>query len=93
MQLLEKFQLDVSDHPVYRDDLTTSDFHLFLELNYVGGQSFEKKEGLQINVKAHLTSLAATFFEDGIPGLPISQIPESSRRLCRKVIILVHNFS
>ncbi|GBN31677.1 hypothetical protein AVEN_24112-1 [Araneus ventricosus] len=48
----------------------TSNFHLFLELkNWLGDQSFHKKKELQSNVKAHFTSLAATFFEEEIGKL------------------------
>ncbi|GBO30601.1 hypothetical protein AVEN_176716-1 [Araneus ventricosus] len=61
-QLLEHFKWDVSDHPAHSPNLTTSDFHLFPELkNQLGGQSFQKNEEIQSSVKAHLTSLAATF--------------------------------
>ncbi|GBL93381.1 hypothetical protein AVEN_219498-1 [Araneus ventricosus] len=69
-QLLEQFIWDMSDYPKYRPDIATSDFHLFPELkNWLGGQSFQKKEEIQSNVKAHLTSMAATFFEEGIGNL------------------------
>ncbi|GBM63304.1 hypothetical protein AVEN_186124-1 [Araneus ventricosus] len=69
-RVLEKFKWDMSDQTTYSPDLETSDFHLYLELkNWVEGQSFQKKEQLQNNVKAHLTSLAATFFEEGIENL------------------------
>ncbi|GBN11204.1 hypothetical protein AVEN_144509-1 [Araneus ventricosus] len=70
-QLLEQFKCCVSDHPTCNPDLVTSDFHLFLKLkNWLGGQHFQKKEDLQRNVKAHLTSLATMFFEEGI-GNPV----------------------
>ncbi|GBM25953.1 Histone-lysine N-methyltransferase SETMAR [Araneus ventricosus] len=69
-QLLEQFKWDVCDHPAYSPDLATSDFHLFPELkNSLGGQSFQKNEEIQSSIKAHLTSLAATFFEEGIGNL------------------------
>ncbi|GBN45803.1 hypothetical protein AVEN_77494-1 [Araneus ventricosus] len=64
-QLLEQFKWDVSDHPAY-----SPDFHLFHELkNWLGGQSVQKNKKVQSNVKAHLTSLAETLFEDGIRNL------------------------
>ncbi|GBM05645.1 hypothetical protein AVEN_202270-1 [Araneus ventricosus] len=65
---------NVFDHPACNRDLETSDFHLFFALkNRLECQSFQKKEEFQSNVKAHLTSLAATFFEERNrkPGLPI----------------------
>ncbi|GBN11997.1 hypothetical protein AVEN_138015-1 [Araneus ventricosus] len=37
--------------------------------NWPKGQSFQKEEEIQINIKVHLTSLAATFFEEGIGNL------------------------
>ncbi|GBN05421.1 hypothetical protein AVEN_51659-1, partial [Araneus ventricosus] len=47
--------------------LATSDFHLFPELKiWVGGQNFQENEEIQSNFKAHLASLAATFFEERI---------------------------
>ncbi|GBN31527.1 hypothetical protein AVEN_76733-1 [Araneus ventricosus] len=36
---------------------------------WLGGQSFQRKEELQSKAQAHLTSLAATFFEEGIGNL------------------------
>ncbi|GBM67595.1 hypothetical protein AVEN_44744-1 [Araneus ventricosus] len=50
-QLLKQIKGDVSDHPAYSPDLTTSDFHLFPALkNWLGGQSFQKNEEIQSNV-------------------------------------------
>ncbi|GBM86318.1 hypothetical protein AVEN_248212-1 [Araneus ventricosus] len=64
---LEQFKWNMSDHPAYSTDLAQSDFHFFLELKtWLGGQTFQEKEELQSNFKAHLTSLAATFFEEGV---------------------------
>ncbi|GBM11542.1 hypothetical protein AVEN_240676-1 [Araneus ventricosus] len=66
-QLLEQFKCDVYDHTAYCPDLSTSDFQLLPELkNRLGGQSFQKNEEIQSNVKAHHTPLAARFFEEGI---------------------------
>ncbi|GBM43788.1 hypothetical protein AVEN_92773-1 [Araneus ventricosus] len=66
-QLLAQFKWDVSDHSAHSPDLATSDFHLFPELkNWLGGQIFQKNEEIQTKVKAHLTSLAATFLEERI---------------------------
>ncbi|GBO14369.1 hypothetical protein AVEN_18349-1 [Araneus ventricosus] len=69
-QLLEQFKWNVSDLPAYSPDLATSDFHLFSELtNWIGDQNFQENEEIQSKVKAHLTSLAATFFEERIENL------------------------
>ncbi|GBN13284.1 hypothetical protein AVEN_169438-1 [Araneus ventricosus] len=69
-QLLEQFNWDLSDDPEYIPDLATSDFHLFPELkNYPGGQSIQKIQETQSKVKAHLSLLVATFFEEGIGNL------------------------
>lgn len=58
------------NHPPYIPDLVTSKFHLFPELKtWLGGQRFQTKEVLRDNVNAHLTSLAATVFEEGIGKL------------------------
>ncbi|GBN22071.1 hypothetical protein AVEN_170092-1 [Araneus ventricosus] len=69
-QLLDQFKWNLSDHPAYSPDLATSDFHLCSEFwNWLGGQSFQKNEEIQSSIKAHLTSLATTFFEEGIGNL------------------------
>ncbi|GBN08813.1 hypothetical protein AVEN_261079-1 [Araneus ventricosus] len=69
-QTPKKFKWDVSYHPTYSPDIATSDFHLFPELkNWLGGQSFQKNEQIQSNVKAHLTLLAGMFLEEGIGNL------------------------
>ncbi|GBM66264.1 hypothetical protein AVEN_35542-1 [Araneus ventricosus] len=66
-QLLQQFKWVVSDHPAYSPDLATSDFHLLPEVkNWLGGQSFQKVEDIQSKVKAHITPLLVTFFEEGI---------------------------
>ncbi|GBN31836.1 hypothetical protein AVEN_88678-1 [Araneus ventricosus] len=67
-ELLKQFKLDVSDHPAYRPDLATSDFHLFPELtNWLRGQTFQKYEEIQSNFYAHFT--ATMFFEEVIGNL------------------------
>ncbi|GBM89818.1 hypothetical protein AVEN_166481-1 [Araneus ventricosus] len=69
-QLLKQFKLGVSDHLAYSPDLATSDFYLLHQLkNRLGVQSFQRKEDIQSSFKAHLTSLAATFFDEGIGNL------------------------
>ncbi|GBO29749.1 hypothetical protein AVEN_73165-1 [Araneus ventricosus] len=53
-QFLEQFKCCVSDLPTYSPNLTTIDFHLFFELkNWLGGQTFQKNEEIQSNVKTH----------------------------------------
>ncbi|GBM07016.1 hypothetical protein AVEN_63462-1 [Araneus ventricosus] len=69
-QLLEQVKWDASDHPAYSPYLATSDFHLFPQLkNWPGSQRFQENEEFQYKGKAPLTSLAATFFEEGIGNL------------------------
>ncbi|GBM81588.1 hypothetical protein AVEN_82172-1 [Araneus ventricosus] len=69
-QLLKQFKWDVSDHSAYNPELATSDIHLFRELkNCLEAQSFQKNEEIQSNVKAHLTTLGAKLFEEGIGNL------------------------
>ncbi|GBM41101.1 hypothetical protein AVEN_63296-1 [Araneus ventricosus] len=54
----------------YNPDLGNSDFHPFPELkNWVVGQSFQKKEEIQSNIKAHISSLTETFFVERIGNL------------------------
>ncbi|GBM35645.1 hypothetical protein AVEN_244529-1 [Araneus ventricosus] len=66
-QLLEEYKWEVSDHPSSEPDLTTSDFHLFPELqNWLGGQSFQNNGPLRCFKSPHLTSLAATCSKEGI---------------------------
>ncbi|GBM25548.1 hypothetical protein AVEN_272544-1 [Araneus ventricosus] len=86
-QLLEQFKWEVSDHPAYSPDLATSDFHPFPELkDSQGGQSFQKYEKNQSSVKAHLTSLAVTFFEEEIENLvhPYGKWPNLHRDYVEK---------
>lgn len=68
--LLKKFKWEVFEHPPYSPDLAPSDYHLFRELkSWLGGQRFATNEELQDAVKTYLSSLAATFFEEGIEKL------------------------
>ncbi|GBO22877.1 hypothetical protein AVEN_149665-1, partial [Araneus ventricosus] len=54
----------------FSPDLATSDFHLLPELkNCLEGPSLRKNEDIQCNVEAQLTTLAETFFEEGIEKL------------------------
>ncbi|GBO10529.1 hypothetical protein AVEN_247041-1 [Araneus ventricosus] len=85
-QLLEQFKWDLSVHPAYSPDLMTSDFHLFPELK--NWPKPPKNEENQSKIKAHLTSLVGTFFEDGIGNL----VHRYVNALCRKVIMFEHNF-
>ncbi|GBM48991.1 hypothetical protein AVEN_55203-1 [Araneus ventricosus] len=90
-QLLEQFKSDVSDYPAFSPDLATNYFRLFPELK-LGGQSFQKNEEIQSNAKAHLTSLAGTFFEEGIVNLVHRYDKCLNLRGCRKVAMFEHNF-
>ena len=49
------------DFTAYIPNLAPSKFHLFSELNWLGGSTFQTDEDLQNNVQVYLTSLAATF--------------------------------
>ncbi|GBN55679.1 hypothetical protein AVEN_192626-1 [Araneus ventricosus] len=83
---------EVSDQQAYSPDLAASDFHLFRELkNWLGGQSFQKNKEIQSSVKAHPTSLAATFFEEWIRNL-VHRYDKCLNRLCRKIKMFVDNF-
>ncbi|GBL84427.1 hypothetical protein AVEN_117188-1 [Araneus ventricosus] len=56
-------------------DLATSDFHIFPELkNLLERRSFQNNEELQSNIKAHLTSLAATFLLSRIRSIQTESI-------------------
>lgn len=69
-RLLQQFQWDIFDHPPYSPDLAPSDFHLFPDLKkWLGGRRFETNEELQDKVKTYFSSLAATFYEEGIEKL------------------------
>jgi hypothetical protein len=47
-----------------------NDFYLFPELkNWLGVQSLQTNQEFQNNVQAHVTSLAAIFFDEGIEEL------------------------
>ncbi|GBN35167.1 hypothetical protein AVEN_126343-1 [Araneus ventricosus] len=56
----QQFKSDTSDHPADRQIFIPSpDLK-----NWLCGQSFQKNEDVQSSVKAHLTILEATFFEE-----------------------------
>ena len=49
--LLEKFKLDILDHPPYSLDFAPSDFHLFLRLKkHLAGKKFDDDDEVQEDV-------------------------------------------
>jgi hypothetical protein len=68
--LLEHFNWQLFDHPLYSPDLTPIDYHLFTYLkNWLGSQHFSYNEKLMEGVKMWLSSKAADFFDTGIQKL------------------------
>jgi hypothetical protein len=64
--LLEHFNWDLFDHPLYKPDLPPSDYHLFTYLkNWLRSQPFNSNE-LMEGVKTWLNSQATDFFDTGI---------------------------
>ncbi|GBN25813.1 Mariner Mos1 transposase [Araneus ventricosus] len=58
------------DHPQYSPDLAPSDNHLFLNLKHdFGGRSFDSDDDAKNGVQQCLSSLAASYFEEGIDKL------------------------
>jgi histone-lysine N-methyltransferase SETMAR len=68
--LLQHFNLELFDHPLYTTDLAPSDYHLFTyPKNWLGSQHFSNSEGLMEGVKTGLSSQAADLFDTGIQKL------------------------
>ncbi|GBM39367.1 hypothetical protein AVEN_119033-1 [Araneus ventricosus] len=58
------------DHPPYSPNLAPSDYHLFLNLKRdFGDRSFDSDDNAKNGVQQWLSSLAASFFEEGIDKL------------------------
>lgn len=68
-KLLQGFGWDLFDHPAYSPDLTPSVLNLFLHLkSFLGEQRLNSNEDLVVCVNyTWLTTLAATFYEEGSP--------------------------
>jgi transposase len=65
--LLEHFNWELFDHPLYSPDLAPSDYHLFTYVKK--SQRFNNNEELREVVKTWLSSQAAHFFNIGIQKL------------------------
>ncbi|GBM98740.1 hypothetical protein AVEN_108069-1 [Araneus ventricosus] len=71
-QHLDQLKWEVFDHSACSPDLATSDFHLFPEMkNRLGGQRFQKNEGIQSKTKdpSHITGGKVLRRGDRKPGL------------------------
>jgi hypothetical protein len=67
--LLENFDWELFDHPLYSHDLALRDYHLFAYLkNWLGSQSFNSNE-LMEGVKTWLSSQATDFSDTGLHNL------------------------
>jgi hypothetical protein len=61
--LLEKFKWEILDHPLYKQDLAPSDFHLFLHLKkHLAGKKFGD-DGVQEEVMSWFRGQAADFYD------------------------------
>jgi histone-lysine N-methyltransferase SETMAR len=68
--LLEHFNWELSDHPLYSPDLTPSDYHQFTyQKNWLRSQHFNNNEEFIKGVKMWLSSQSADFFETGTQKL------------------------
>ncbi|GBN49171.1 Histone-lysine N-methyltransferase SETMAR [Araneus ventricosus] len=68
--LIQQFGREQFYHPPYSPDLTPSNYHLFLKLKRdFGGRRFESDDDAKNGVHQWLSSLAASFFEEGIDKL------------------------
>jgi hypothetical protein len=65
--MLEHFNWELFDHPLYNPDLSLSGCHLFTYLKIcLGSQHFSNNEELVESVKTWLSSQASDFFDTGI---------------------------
>ena len=68
--LLEKFKLDILDHPPCSLDLAPSEFHLFLRLKkHLAGKKFDDGDEMQEDVMTWFKGQAADFYDSGIQKL------------------------
>jgi hypothetical protein len=68
--MLEHFNWELFDHPLYSPDLAPSDYHLLTYLKiWLGSQRHSNNEELLEGVKTWLSSHAAGFFDTGIQKL------------------------
>jgi hypothetical protein len=65
--MLEHFNWELFDHPLYSPDLAPSDYHLFTYVkNWLRSQRFNNNEELMEGVQTWLSSQAADVFDAGI---------------------------
>ncbi|GBM78005.1 hypothetical protein AVEN_33660-1 [Araneus ventricosus] len=68
--LIQQFGWEHVDHPPCSPDLASSDYHLFLNLKRdFGRRRFDSVDDSKNFVQQWLSSLVASFFEDGIDKL------------------------
>jgi hypothetical protein len=68
--LLEHFNWELFDYPLYSHDFAPSDYHLFTYLkNWLGSQRFSNNEKLMEGVKKCLSSQATDLFDIGYKNL------------------------
>ncbi|GBN91789.1 Histone-lysine N-methyltransferase SETMAR [Araneus ventricosus] len=68
--LIQQFGWERFDHPPYSPDLALSDYHLFLNLKRdFRRRHFYSDEDAENGVQQSLSSLAASFFEEGVDKL------------------------
>jgi transposase len=79
--LLEHFNPELLDHPVYSPDLSPTDYHLFAYLkNWLRTQRFNNIEELMKDVKTWLSSQEADFIDTGIQNYSLMrQVPQFRR--------------
>ncbi|GBN27522.1 Histone-lysine N-methyltransferase SETMAR [Araneus ventricosus] len=68
--LIQQFGWEQFDHPPYSPDLAPPDYHLFLNLKSdLGGRRFDRNDDAQNGAQQWLSSLAASFIEEGTDKL------------------------
>ncbi|GBM38368.1 Histone-lysine N-methyltransferase SETMAR [Araneus ventricosus] len=68
--LIQQFGWEQFDHPPFSPDLAPSDYHLFLNLKRdFRRRHFDSDEDAENGVQQSLSSLAASFFEEGVHKL------------------------
>jgi histone-lysine N-methyltransferase SETMAR len=68
--LIQNFNWEFFDHPLYSSNLAPSDYYLFTNLkNWLRSQRFNSNEEMMESVKTWLSSQVADFFNTGIQNL------------------------
>jgi hypothetical protein len=89
--LLQHFNWELFDHPLYNTDLTPSDHHLFTYLkNWLGSQHFNNNEELIEGVKMWLSKQA---YENLFPDTASASAPTVTmfRSSLSMYVFFVHN--